>query len=98
VALLFAYVGPVKGYFDQRSELRAQQEHLAALETERGELIEQIAAADSAEVLQVRARAQGLVLPGEKAFAIRGDLDPAPPAPPEDDGRGGIIDRLADLF
>lgn len=88
----------MSGYFSQRSELRAQQQHLTALEDERRDLIAEIAAADTPEVLEMRAREQGLVRPGERAFAIRGDLEPAPPEPEEDDGDGGIFAWLPDLL
>ena len=88
----------MKGYFDQRSELGRQQAHLVSLEKERRGYIAQIQAADTPEVLEMRAREQGLVRPGERAFAIRGELEPAPPAAVEDDGGGGILGWLPDIF
>ncbi len=88
----------MKGYFDQRSELRREQAHLTALEAAQRSYIEQIATAENAAVLEMRARQQGLVRPGERAFAIRGDLDPAPPEPVRDDGGGGIFGWFPDIF
>lgn len=95
---MLAYIGPVKGYFDQRAELRHQQAHLASLESDQRSYIAALAAADTAEVLESRAREQGLVRPGERAFAIRGDLDPPPPPAKEDDGGGGIFGWISDLL
>jgi hypothetical protein len=95
---MLAYVGPVKGYFDQRSELRRQQAHLVALEKQGKSYLAQIAAAETPEVLEMRAREHGLVRPGERAFAIRGELDPAPPPPEEDDGGGGLFSWFPDIL
>lgn len=97
-ALLLAYVGPVKGYFDQRSELRREQAHLASLEAEQRSYIERIATAENAAVLEMRAREQGLVRPGERAFAIRGDLEPAAPEPVRDDDGGGFFGWIPDIL
>lgn len=88
----------MSGYLSQRSELRSQQAHLAALEDERRGLIAEIAAADTPEVLEMRARAQGLVRPGERAFAIHGELEPPPPPPAEEDDGGGLLGWLPDIF
>jgi hypothetical protein len=87
----------VKGYFDQRSELRRQQAHLVALESEGRGYLAQIAAAETPEVLEMRAREHGLVRPGERAFAIRGELDPSPP-PVEHDGGGGLFSWFPDIL
>ena len=43
-----------------------------------------------------RGRALGLVEPGERAFVVRGDLDPEPPPEPEHDG--GRLGWLTGLF
>lgn len=87
----------MKGYFDQRSELRRQQAHLVALEQEGRSYLAQIAAAETPEVLEMRAREHGLVRPGERAFAIRGELDPPPP-PEEDDDGGGLFSWFPDIL
>lgn len=88
----------MKGYFDQRAELHREQAHLAKLEAEQRSYIEQIATAENPTVLEMRAREQGLVRPGERAFAIRGDLDPAPPEPVRDDDGGGLFGWLPDIL
>ena len=61
------------------SELRREQAHLTALEAEQRSYIEQIATAENAAVLEMRARQQGLVRPGERAFRLvtAFDTDPA---------------------
>ncbi|MEQ8835144.1 MAG: septum formation initiator family protein [Miltoncostaeaceae bacterium] len=100
-ALAIAYIGPVLGYFDQRSELHREQARLEMLETEKRSILSQIAAADTVEVLEIRARQQGLVRPGERAFAIRGELEPEPAAEPEpegDDGGWPILGWFPDLL
>jgi hypothetical protein len=48
-------------------------------------------------VLEARARQLGLVMPGERAFLVRGDLDPPPPAE-EGGGDGGPLGWLTDRF
>ncbi len=72
------YVGPVRGYLDQRAELRDEQGKLAMLEQRRDTLRTQLAALGQDPVLEARARQLGLVKPGERAFLVRGDLDPPP--------------------
>lgn len=96
-ALVLSYAGPVKGYFEQRAELTRQQAHLVQLENTRDGYLDQIREAESADVLEQRARQQGLILPGERAFAIHGELDPAPPPPPDESG-GGILGWFSDLI
>ncbi len=88
----------MKGYFDQRAALRHQQAHLTSLEADQRSYIAALAEADTPEVLESRAREQGLVRPGERAFAIRGELDPPPPPVKEDDGGGGFFGWLSDLL
>jgi hypothetical protein len=48
-------------------------------------------------VLETRARELGLVLPGERAFLVRGDLAP-PPEPQDGRGDGGPLGWLTALF
>ena len=76
-ALMLGYIGPVRGYLDQRAELRDEQAKLAMLE----QRARHAAHASSPRwtrppVLEARARQLGLVKPGERAFLVRGDLDP----------------------
>jgi hypothetical protein len=49
-------------------------------------------------VLETRARELGLITPGERAFLVRGDLEPPPPEPPDDGGDGGPLGWLTALF
>jgi hypothetical protein len=83
-------VGPVSGYLEQRAELREQQARLAELEARRDSFRHQIARLGQAPVLEARAR--------ERAFLVRGDLDPAPAAPADEGDDGGALGWLTALF
>lgn len=91
-------MGPVSGYLEQRAELREQQARLAELEARRDSFRHQIARLGQAPVLEARARELGLVMPGERAFLVRGDLDPAPAAPADEGDDGGALGWLTALF
>ena len=95
-ALLLGYIGPVSGYLDQRATLRQEQARLHDLEHTRDALRTQIADLGQPAVLEARARELGLVEPGERAFVVRGDIDPTPPPEPKDDG--GRLGWLTGLF
>lgn len=95
-ALLLGYIGPVRGYLEQRSTLRQEQARLHDLEQTRDALRTQIADLGQPAVLEARARELGLVEPGERAFVVRGDIDPKPPPEPTDDG--GSFGWLTGLF
>lgn len=95
-ALLLGYIGPVSGYLEQRSELRDERARLAELERTRDSFRSQIADLDEPAVLEARARELGLIEPGERAFVVRGDIDPPPPPEPRDDG--GAFGWLTGLF
>lgn len=95
-ALLLGYIGPVSGYLDQRSELRDERARLAELERTRDAFRRQIADLGEPAVLEARARELGLIEPGERAFVVRGDIDPAPPPEPRHDG--GALGWLTGLF
>jgi cell division protein FtsB len=97
-AILLGYIGPVTGYLEQRSELREQQARLADLESRRDAFREQIAQLGQAPVLEARARELGLVLPGERAFLVRGDLDPPPPPADEEGDDGGPFGWFTAVF
>ncbi|MEZ0284479.1 MAG: septum formation initiator family protein [Thermoleophilia bacterium] len=97
-ALLIGYVGPVRGYFEQRGELRDERAKLAALEERRDEFKAQLDALDTPEVLETRARELGLITPGERAFLVRGDLEPPAPQPQDDGGDGGPLGWITALF
>lgn len=49
-------------------------------------------------MLETRARELGLIKPGERAFLVRGDLEPAPATPKGGGGDGGPLGWLGDLF
>jgi cell division protein FtsB len=95
-ALLLGYIGPVRGYLDQRSTLQQEQARLHDLEHTRDALRTQIADLGQPAVLEARARELGLVEPGERAFVVRGDLDPKPAPEPQHDG--GRLGWLTGLF
>ncbi|HTI34343.1 MAG TPA: septum formation initiator family protein [Miltoncostaea sp.] len=95
-ALLLGYIGPVRGYLDQRSTLQQEQSRLQDLQHTRDALRTQIADLGQPAVLEARARELGLVEPGERAFVVRGDLDPTPAPEPQHDG--GRLGWLTGLF
>lgn len=90
-AVLAAYIGPVSGYLDQRSELAEQQRHLTASIAEREQARHQLDALAKRPVLEARARGLGLVKPGERLFYVSGLPPAARPAPPSPDEGGGIL-------
>lgn len=97
-ALLLGYIGPVSGYLSQRSELRDESAKLAALERDRADFRARIADLNRADVIEARARAIGLIKPGERAFIVRAELEP-PPAPLEGGGdERGPLDWLTGIF
>ena len=97
-AILLGYIGPVKGYIDQRSELGAERTRLAALEERRDRYRAQLTALGRPDVLEERARELGLVQPGERAFVVNGDLHPPPPEPEDDGDDGGPFGWLTGVF
>jgi cell division protein FtsB len=92
-AIAVGYVGPVRGYLEQRSELAQERSTLESLERERDQLDRQIAALDRPRVLESRARMLGMVKPDERAFVVRGLPDERPAVRPSDD-RQSIWDEL----
>ncbi|HEX2503397.1 MAG TPA: septum formation initiator family protein [Miltoncostaeaceae bacterium] len=97
-ALLIGYVGPVRGYLEQRSELRDERAKLAVLEDRRDAFRAQLEALDTPDVLETRARELGLVMPGERAFLVRGELQPPPPESRDGGDDGGPLGWLTALF
>ncbi len=97
-ALILGYVGPVRGYLSQRAELRDESAKLAVLEQNRDQLKRQIAELNKADVLEARARAIGLIKPGERAFIVRGTLDPKPASDPGGGGDGGPFGWILGLL
>jgi len=97
-ALVLGYVGPVRGYLAQRSELQQESARLAVLEQNRDSLRKQIAELNKADVLEARARAIGLIKPGERAFIVRGELGPKPAPQTGGGGDGGPFGWLLGLL
>lgn len=71
-AILVSYIGPVRGYLAQRTELAQETARLDALEAHRQQLVRQLRAIDRPAVLERRARELGLVRPGERPFLVEG--------------------------
>jgi cell division protein FtsB len=97
IAVVLAYLGPVRGYVDQRSELQGYQSSLRAAEAERDRIARQIDALEQPAVLEARARELDMVRPGERSFLIDGLRAPAPKPEAKHEGRS-IWDRLLGLF
>lgn len=89
-AVLAAYIGPVSGYLDQRSQLADEQGRLMALIEKRDQVRRQLNALGQPAVLEARARTIGMVKPDERLFFVNGLPAEAPPEPPADE-RDGII-------
>ncbi len=49
-------------------------------------------------MLEARARELGLVMPGERAFLVRGDLDPPPPETADTGDDGGPFGWFTAIF
>ena len=96
--MLLGYIGPVSGYLNQRAELRDETSKLTVLQAERDTLKTQLAALDERPVLEARARALGLIEPGERAFLVRGELDPRPAATTGSHDGGGPFGWLTAVF
>jgi cell division protein FtsB len=84
-------VGPINGYLHQRGELDDQRTALAGLKRQRTDLKRQLSALAQPDVLEARARALGLIKPGEKPFIIKG-VDPPAPVPRRSEP--GLLDWL----
>lgn len=72
IAIALAYIGPVRDYLDQRSELQGYQAALHAAEAKRDRIAKQIDALEQPAVLEARARELDMVRPGERSFLIDG--------------------------
>jgi len=72
IAVTLAYVGPVRGYLEQRSELQGYQAALRSAEAQRDRIARQIDALEQPAVLEARARELDMVRPGEQSFLIDG--------------------------
>jgi cell division protein FtsB len=96
IAILIAYIGPVRGYLDQRSELQGYQRALAQMQSRRDHIAHQIRAIDQPAVLEARARELDMVRPGERRFALKGLVRPA--RQPRKHDEPGFWQRFIQLF
>lgn len=95
-AILVSYIGPVRGYLAQQTELVEERQDLAELREQRDRLADQLDALSRERVVAARARELGLALPGERTYVVRGLPEPASqPEPqreePDDDGLLGWL-------
>lgn len=97
-ALVLGYIGPINAYLAQRAELQAEQTGLARLEARHDALDAQLSALERNDVLEGRARALGLVRPGERAFVLK--LPPPESGGPaqEPSADGGILGWVTSRF
>jgi cell division protein FtsB len=72
-AVAFAYVHPLRAYFDARSEVDARRADVASLERKHTELEARIKVARTNTFVEREARKLGLVRPGERLFIVDGD-------------------------
>jgi cell division protein FtsB len=72
-AVAFAYVHPLRAYFDARSEVDARRADVTALERKHTELEARIKVARTNTFVEREARKLGLVRPGERLFIVDGD-------------------------
>lgn len=69
-AVGLSYLGPISGYLSAKSSLRAQEQTLAELQTERSNLAAQLAELKQPAILEIHAREIGMLRPGEQGFVI----------------------------
>ena len=69
-AVMLGYIAPVHDLLDQRGRLVRAQAELEAAKATRHSLQTQLRSTQRADVLERRARAQGAVRPGERAFIV----------------------------
>jgi cell division protein FtsB len=81
VGLLFAFVYPTRTFLDQRSETTKARGQLELLRSENRKLAKEAELLQSDAEIERRARAYGLVSPGEQSFVIIPAPTTAPPVP-----------------
>jgi cell division protein FtsB len=81
VGLLFAFVYPTRTFLDQRSETTKARAQLELLRSENRKLAKEAKLLQSDAEIERRARAYGLVSPGEQPFVIIPAPTTAPPVP-----------------
>jgi cell division protein FtsB len=70
--ILVSYVNPLVGFVDAWRDSRAQRDELQQLRQEHSRIAAKAASLDDSEVAVRVARKLGMVLPGERAYVIRG--------------------------
>jgi cell division protein FtsB len=83
VGLLFAFVYPTRTFLEQRSETSKARSQLELLLSENRKLAKEAKLLQSDAEIERRARAYGLVSPGERPFVIIPAPTTAPPADPQ---------------
>jgi hypothetical protein len=71
-AVLASYLNPLVGFLHTWSDARTGKEHLSELQRENAALKKRRDSLDNPAVLIQEARKQGMVLPGEHPYAVRG--------------------------
>jgi cell division protein FtsB len=71
LAIVLSYLGPVRGYLQQRSQLHGYEAQLRSAEDRRDHIRAQLRALDNPVVLEQRARELDMIRPGERQFVIR---------------------------
>jgi cell division protein FtsB len=72
VVLLYLYISPVRSLISTIHQAAAQRSLVAGLERTTTRLLAERASLKSASTLELDARKQGLVKPGEKEFVVFG--------------------------
>jgi cell division protein FtsB len=80
VGLLFVFVYPTRTFLDQRDDTNRARTQLALLKSETAKLAREADRLTSDAEIERRARAYGLVKPGEQPFVIIPTPTTAPPA------------------
>ena len=88
MGIAIGYVGPLRGYLDQRATLVTEQADLAQLEARRDRLSQCLKALNDPVVLEMVAREFGLGRPGERVFNIPGLKRSSSPGCAGDRARG----------
>jgi cell division protein FtsB len=70
--VLFSYVNPALDFFHTYRATSAARAELRSLQHENTRLHNRVQSADDPAVLEQEARRQGMVLPGERAYAVSG--------------------------
>ena len=83
VGLLFAFVYPTRTFLDQRAETSKARTQLELLQSENRKLAREAKLLQSDAEIERRARAYGLVSPGEQPFVIIPAPTTVPPTVPQ---------------